>query len=62
MVKRMSAKDARNRFAELLGQVQYGKDTIIVEKQGKPVVAVIDMERYDRLTQAHLLQVQKWKG
>ena len=52
MVKRMSAKDARNRFAELLGQVQYGKDTIIVEKQGKPVVAVIDMERYDRLTQA----------
>jgi prevent-host-death family protein len=34
MVKRMSAKDARNRFAELLGQVQYGKDTIIVEKQG----------------------------
>ena len=52
MVKRMSAKDARNRFAELLGQVQYGKDTVIVEKQGKPVVAVIDMERYDRLTQA----------
>ena len=52
MVKRMSARDARSRFAELLGQVQYGKDTIIVEKQGKPVVAVIDMERYDRLTQA----------
>ena len=35
MVKRMSAKDARNRFAELLGQVQYGKDTIIVEKRGR---------------------------
>jgi prevent-host-death family protein len=52
MVKRMSAKDARSRFAELLGQVQYGKDTVIVEKQGKPVVAVIDMERYDRLIQA----------
>ncbi len=52
MVKRMSAKEARDRFAELLGQVQYGKDTVIVEKQGKPVVAVIDMERYDRLTRA----------
>lgn len=52
MVKRMSAKEARDRFAELLGQVQYGKDTVIVEKQGKPVVAVIDMERYERLSQA----------
>lgn len=52
MVKRMSAKQARDRFAEMLGQVHYGKDTIIVEKQGKPMVAVIDVERYDRLTKA----------
>jgi prevent-host-death family protein len=52
MVKRMSAKEARDRFAELLGQVHYGKDTVIVEKQGKPVVAVIDMERYERLMKA----------
>jgi prevent-host-death family protein len=52
MVKRMSAKDARDRFSEVLGQVQYGKDTIIIEKQGKPVVAVIDMERYERFMKA----------
>lgn len=52
MIKRMSAKEARERFAELLGQVHYGKDTVIVEKQGKPVVAVIDMERYERLAKA----------
>jgi prevent-host-death family protein len=52
MVKRMSAKEARERFAELLGQVHYGKDTVIVEKQGKPVAAVIDMERYARLAKA----------
>lgn len=49
MIKKMSAKEARDRFAEVLGQVHYGKDTIIVEKQGKPVVAVIDVERYERL-------------
>ena len=49
MVKRMSAKQARDRFAELLGQVHYGKDTIIVEKQGKPMVAVIDVERYEQM-------------
>jgi prevent-host-death family protein len=52
MAKRMSAKEARNRFAEVLSQVQYGQDTIIIEKQGKPVVAVIDMDRYERLMKA----------
>jgi len=52
MVKRMSAKEARDHFAEILGQVHYGKDTVIVEKQGKPVAAVIDMERYERLARA----------
>ena len=49
MVRKMSAKEARDRFAEVLGQVHYGKDTVIVEKQGKPMAAVIDVERYDRL-------------
>jgi prevent-host-death family protein len=52
MVRRLSAKEARDRFAEVLGQVQYGKDTIIVEKQGKPVAAVIDMDQYERLRQS----------
>ncbi|MBI3781210.1 MAG: type II toxin-antitoxin system Phd/YefM family antitoxin [candidate division NC10 bacterium] len=52
MVKKMSAKEARDRFAEVLGQVHYGKDTVIVEKQGKPMVAVIDVERYGRLVKA----------
>ena len=52
MIKKMSAKEARDRFAEVLGQVHYGKDTVIVEKQGKPMVAVIDVERYGRLVKA----------
>lgn len=52
MIRKMSAKEARDRFAEVLGQVHYGKDTVIVEKQGKPMVAVIDMDRYERLMKA----------
>ncbi len=52
MVRRLSAKEARDRFAEILGQVHFGKDTVIVEKQGKPVAAVIGMEEYERFTQA----------
>jgi prevent-host-death family protein len=52
MIKLITAKDARDRFAEILSQVHEGKETIIVEEQGKPVAAVIDMEQYDRLIQA----------
>lgn len=52
MVKRMSTKEARDRFAQVLGMVHYGKDTVIVEKQGKPVAAVIDVERYEQLKRA----------
>jgi prevent-host-death family protein len=52
MLKRLSAKQARDRFAEILGQVHFGKDTVIIEKQGKPVVAVIDVDRYEQLTKA----------
>ena len=52
MVRRLSAKEARDRFAEILGQVHFGKDTVIVEKQGKPVAAVIDMDRYERAMKA----------
>jgi len=52
MTRRMSAKEARERFAEILGKVHFGKDAVIVEKQGKPMVAIIDVERYERLTKA----------
>ena len=52
MVRRLSAKEARDRFSEILGQVHYGKDTVIVEKQGKPVAAVIGLERYEELVRA----------
>lgn len=49
MVKRMTAKEARARLAEILGAVHYGKDTVIVEKQGKPMVAVVDIALYEKL-------------
>ncbi len=62
MVKRLSAKEARDRFAEILGQVHFGKDTVIVEKAGKPVAAVIDMERYERLARAWMSRSPSWTG
>ncbi len=47
MAKRISAKDVRAQFSEILGRVHFGKETVIVEKQGKPMAAIIDIELYE---------------
>jgi prevent-host-death family protein len=49
MTRTMSAKQARDHFADLLGSVHYGKQPIIVEKQGKPFAVVISPEDFARL-------------
>jgi prevent-host-death family protein len=49
MVVRMGAREARNNFAHLLGRVHYGGQVIIVERSGKPMVAVIPLELYQQL-------------
>jgi prevent-host-death family protein len=45
----MGAREARNHFADLLGRVHYKGDTVIVERSGKPMVAVIPVEMFERL-------------
>ena len=49
MPKRMSAREARDKFADLVGSVHYGGDEIIVERSGRPVAAVIPVTTYERL-------------
>jgi prevent-host-death family protein len=49
MAKRMSAKDARSKFSDLLGTVNYGGEEVIVERSGRPVAAVIPVPVYERL-------------
>ena len=49
MPTRMGARDARNQFADLLGRVHYKGETVIVERSGKPMVAVIPVEMFERL-------------
>ena len=49
MVTRMGAREARNNFSDLLGNVHYGDQVVIVERSGRPMVAVIPIEMYDRL-------------
>jgi len=45
----IGAREARRRFADLLGRVGYGGEVAIVERSGKPMVAVIPVEVYQQL-------------
>ena len=49
MAKHISARDARNKFADLMGSVHYGGEEIIVERSGRPMAAVIPVKMYERL-------------
>lgn len=49
LVRRMSAKEARDNFTDVLGLVYYSKEAVIVEKQGRPFAVVISPEDYEKL-------------
>ena len=48
VTKRISAKEARDNFGDLLGSVRYGGQPVIVEKKGKPFAVVISPEDFER--------------
>ena len=43
---RVRAADARNNFAEILGRAHFGRETFLIEKQGKPYAVVIGIDEY----------------
>ncbi len=47
--RRMSAREARANFGDLLGLVYYTKEPIIVERKGRPFAVVISPEDYEVL-------------
>lgn len=49
MAKHISAREARNRFSDLIGSVHYGGEEMIVERSGRPMVAVIPVRMYEQL-------------
>lgn len=46
MVRRVSAQEARRRFAEILGQVRFGKETVVIEKGGQEYAAMVPLEDF----------------
>jgi prevent-host-death family protein len=48
-VKRIGSREARNNFSDLIGLVYYNGETIVVERSGKPVAAIIPFDLYERI-------------
>jgi prevent-host-death family protein len=49
VVEHVSAREARQRFSDLVGSVHYGGNTVIVERSGKPMAALVPLTMYERL-------------
>ena len=48
-VKRLGTRDARNHFSDLIGQVHYTGEPIIIERAGKDMVVMLAVETYAEL-------------
>jgi prevent-host-death family protein len=49
MITEVSAVNFRQNLGEMLNQVQYRSDSIIINKDGKPVAALVDAELFARI-------------
>lgn len=49
MVTRTSAVAFRQNLGEMINQVQYRNDSVVISKDGRPVAALIDARLFDRI-------------
>jgi len=49
MVTEVNAVAFRQNLGEMLNQVQYRKDSVVIHKDGKPVAALVDAELFARI-------------
>jgi len=52
IMKAISAKDAKNKFGELMDTVQ--REAVTIEKHGRPVAVVISEVEYEKMKLEHL--------
>ena len=49
MQREATAMTVRQNLGELLNEVQYKHDSVVITKAGKPVAAMVDMQTYERM-------------
>lgn len=45
-MKTVSAKYARQNFSEVLNEVYYGGEEILISRSGKPLVVLVNIKKY----------------
>ena len=49
MITEVSAVNFRQNLGDMLNQVQYRNDSVVINKDGKPVAALVDAELFARI-------------
>lgn len=51
MPTRISTAEARKKFADLVNQVAYGKEHVVLTRRGQGIAALVSMEEFELLQQ-----------
>jgi len=62
MVKKLAALKARQNLGQVMNEVALRGDEYIVERAGKPLVAIISMDRYRMLEQDRAAALEALNG
>ena len=49
MITETNAVNFRQNLGEMLNQVQYRRDSVVINKDGKPVAALVDARLFERI-------------
>lgn len=49
MIRKSTAVAARQNLGDLLNQVQYRNDSVLITKDGKPLAALVDVDLFERI-------------
>ena len=49
MIRQTNAVAFRQNLGEMLNQVQYRRDSVLINKDGKPVAALVDARLFERI-------------
>jgi prevent-host-death family protein len=50
-LNKVSATEAKNHFGDLLHKVVYGHEPILIERNGRPMAVLIDIDQYLEMKQ-----------
>lgn len=58
MITQASAVSFRQNLGEMLNQVQYRHDSVVINKDGKPVAALVDARLFERIRRIRRMQAR----